>query len=255
MVLTQSAFDFEAPAVLTMRGSDNATAMTFDIGSSNAKTYSGADHAGAEIQLPTFAVTGSDVTTADEGIKKANTVADPEIGYLDVSSLPAGTTVPTIIVETPDFLRTADDARAALSALKTTANNMGRYHAPASGTEYSVTASNTTATGITFVDGNCNLEGGSGLLVVTGTLNMSGNPSFSGVILVLGTGVVNRNGGGNGDIYGAMVVANFNRTSGNFGAPSFNTNGGGNSTLQYDSLAVSRAMGAIGAAPGGIREY
>jgi len=255
MVLTQSVFDFEAPAVLTVRGSDNGTAMTFNIGSSNAKTYSGADHAGAEIQLPTFAVTGSDVTTADEGIKKESTVADPEIGYLDNSTLPVGTVIPTIQVETPDFLKTAKDARDALSALQTTAYNMGRYHAPASGSEYTVTASNTTATGITFVDGNCNLEGGSGLLVVTGNLNMHGNPSFSGVILVLGTGVVNRDGGGNGNIYGAMVVANFNRTSGDFGAPSFNTNGGGNSLMQYDSLAVARALGAIGAAPGGIREY
>jgi hypothetical protein len=53
-----------------------------------------------------------------------------------------------------------------------------------------------------------------------------------------------------------MVVASFSRTgTGGFLAPSFNTNGGGNSTMQYDSLAVSRAMGAIGAAPGGVREY
>jgi hypothetical protein len=255
MVMTQSVFDFDAPAVLTVRGSDNGTAMTFDIGSSNAKTYSGADHAGAEIQLPTFAVSGSDVTTADEGIKKESTVADPEIGYLDNSTIPSGVVVPTIQVETPDFLKTAKDARDALSALQTTAYNMGNYHAPASGTEYTVSASNTTATGVTFVDGDCNLDGGSGLLVVTGKLNMKGNPNFSGVILVLGSGVVERDGGGNGNVYGAMVVAKFDRTSGDFGAPSFKTNGGGTSLIQYDSLAVSRALGAIGAAPGGIREY
>jgi hypothetical protein len=255
MMLNQSAFDFEAPAVLTMRGSDSGAAMTFDIGSSNAKTYSGADHAGEEIQLPTFAVSGGDVLTADNGVKKESTVADPEIGYLDNGALPVGSTIPAIQVETPDFLQTADKARAALTLLQTTASNMDRYYAPTSGSSYTVTAANTTANSITFVDGNCNLDGGSGLLVVTGNLEMNGNPSFNGVILVLGTGTVNRDGGGNGNVYGAMVVASFNRTSGNFTAPSFITNGGGNSTLQYDSLAVSRAMGAIGVAPGGIREF
>jgi hypothetical protein len=255
MVLNQSVFNFAAPAVLTMRGSDSGAAMTFDTGSSGAKNYSGVDNHGAETQLPTFAVVGSDINTADNGIKKHNTIDDPELAYLDVSNVPAGTTTPALQVSTPEFLQTADKARAALDALQSTANSMGRYYAPASGSSYSVTASNTTPTGITFVDGDCNLDGGSGLLIVTGNLQMNGNPNFDGVILVLGTGTVNRDGGGNGNVYGAMVVASFNRTSGNFNAPSFNTNGGGNSTMQYDSLAVSRAMGAIGAAPGGIREF
>jgi hypothetical protein len=256
MVLNQTAFDFEAPAVLTMRGSDNSTAMTFNIGSSNAKNYSGVDHAGAEVQLPTFAVSGGDLTTADDGIKKESTVADPELGYLDNSSIPSGTTVPAIQAQTPEFLQSADNARKALNLLQSSASTMGRYYAPASGSSYTVTAANTTPTGITFVDGNCTLDGGSGLLVVTGNLEMNGNPSFDGVILVLGAGTVNRDGGGNGNVYGAMVVASFSRTgTGGFLAPSFNTNGGGNSTMQYDSLAVSRAMGAIGAAPGGVREY
>lgn len=256
MVLSQNIFDFEAPAVLTMRGADSNANMTFNIGDSNAKTYSGVDHAGAEFQLPTFAVLGNDVATADNGIKKESTVADPELGYLDISTVPAGSTVPTIQVQTPDFLKTAEAARQALTDLQTTADSMGRYFNPGNGESYTVTAANTTPTGITFVDGNCTLDGGSGLLVVTGNLNMHGNPNFEGVILVLGNGVVNRDGGGEGNIYGAMVVASFNRNgNGGFTAPFFNTNGGGNSKIQYDSLAVSRALGAIGAAPGGIREY
>jgi hypothetical protein len=256
MVLNQTSFSFEAPAVLTMRGSDNGTAMTFDSGSSGAKEYSGVDHAGAQFQLPTFAVSGSDVTSADHGISKHDTVADPELAYLDNSSVPSGTTASAIQVGTPAFLQSADNARSALDTLQTTASTMGRYKTPASGSSYTVTASNTTPTGITFVDGDCILEGGSGLLVVTGNLEMSGNPSFDGVILVLGAGTVNRNGGGDGNIYGAMVVASFSRTgTGGFTAPVFNTNGGGNSKLQYDSLAVARAMGAIGASPGGVREY
>ena len=73
---------------------------------------------------------------------------------------------------------------------------------------------------------------------------------------MLGAGNVNRNGGGDGNVYGAMVVAGFDRNgTGGFTAPYFNTNGGGNSTLQYDSLAVSRAMAAIGTVVGGVREF
>jgi hypothetical protein len=255
MVLNQSVFDFEAPAVLTVRGADDGAPMTFDTGSSGAKNYSGLDHNGTETQLPTFAVIGSDLTKANDGIKKHGTVDDPELAYLDIGTVPAGTTVPALQVGTPDFLQTADKARAALNALQTTADSMGRYHAPANGTSYTVNDANTTPTGITFVDGDCKLDGGSGLLVVTGNLEMNGNPNFNGVILVLGEGTVNRDGGGNGNVYGAMVIASFGRESGGFTAPAFNTNGGGNSTMQYDSLAVSRALGAIGVAPGGIREF
>ena len=41
---------------------------------------------------------------------------------------------------------------------------------------------------------------GAGLLIVTGKLLMKGNPSFKGLILVMGEGYVERDGGGNGNI-------------------------------------------------------
>lgn len=85
---------------------------------------------------------------------------------------------------------------------------------------------------------------------------MSGNPSFEGLILVLGEGSVNRNGGGNGNIYGSITVAKFDRNgSGGFLAPTFTTNGGGNSTLQYDSDAVRKALNAAGPLVMGVREF
>jgi hypothetical protein len=256
MLLNEHAFDFDAPAVLTMRGADDCSALTFDTGSSGAKNYSGIDNAGTVAQLPTFAVSGCNLTQANSGISKHGTVDDPELAYLDNGSVPAGTTVSTLPVQTPDFLRSADNARTTLNDLEATAKSLNRYYKPATGGSYTVNSSNTTADGITFVDGDCSLDGGSGLLVVTGDLTMSGNPNFSGVVLVLGGGSVNRNGGGNGNIYGALVVASFDRNgTGGFTAPVFNTNGGGNSTMQYDSLAVSRAMGAVGTTVGGIREY
>jgi hypothetical protein len=86
---------------------------------------------------------------------------------------------------------------------------------------------------------------GSGLLVVTGKLTTHGNTNFKGVILVLGEGSVERSGGGNGTISGGIVVAKFDKTSGGFEKPTFTTDGGGNSLLQYDSKAVSEAISAI----------
>jgi hypothetical protein len=151
---------------------------------------------------------------------------------------------------------TTSAARDLLNELQETAESTERYHQPASGSSYTVTTSNTSPTKMTFVDGDCELEGGSGLLVVTGTLSMSGNPNFDGVILVLGGGRVERDGGGSGNVYGAMIVARFDRYgTGNFLSPTFNTNGGGNSRWQYDSVAVSTAMSALPPVPGGVREF
>jgi hypothetical protein len=69
---------------------------------------------------------------------------------------------------------------------------------------------------------------------------MHGNTDFNAVIFVLGGGSVHRNGGGKGTISGGIVIAKFDATGG-FLAPSFTTNGGGNSTIQYDSNAVAEA--------------
>ena len=93
-------------------------------------------------------------------------------------------------------------------------------------------------------------------MIVTGNLLMNGNPSFSGLILVLGNGHVERDGGGSGDIYGAISVAKFDKNgTGNFLAPSFTTNGGGNATMQYDSDAVRTALNMAGPQVLGVHEY
>jgi hypothetical protein len=52
------------------------------------------------------------------------------------------------------------------------------------------------------------------------------------VILVIGNAVVNNQGGGNGQITGAVYVANTNGS--NLGTPTFNWNGGGGNGIQYD---------------------
>jgi hypothetical protein len=243
LMVNKANLDFEEPAGVTFRGADDCTPLSLDTGSSGAKWYSGVDHAGVEAQRPAFAVSPCDEDDAKAGIKKPDTVVDPEVGLLG----DADTTPDT--VETPSFLKTADRARAYLNSLQSQAESTGRYFKSGTTVNDSV---NTPM--FTFVDGDCTLEGGSGFLVVTGTLTMRGNPNFKGAILVLGTGVLIRNGGGNGDIYGGITVAAFNRTAGNFTAPTFSTNGGGNSTIQYDSAALKNAIGS-GTNVSGIREF
>jgi hypothetical protein len=111
------------------------------------------------------------------------------------------------------------------------------------------------------VDGDFTLSAGNptgqGTLIVTGTLTLDGNFNWNGVIMVLGNGRVQRNGGGNGNIYGAMFVANFAKTGAStdvFGAPNFNTSGGGTANIQYSSDAVDKAKAVAGHSVKGVRE-
>ncbi|HEY0098554.1 MAG TPA: hypothetical protein VGB76_06335, partial [Pyrinomonadaceae bacterium] len=254
MLLTRANLEFEAPATLTVRGSSDCSGMTFSTGSSNAKTYTGEDLNGKEPQRPAFAVTACDYDDAVNGTTKGGTVeGPPQIGILD-NGMAAGT-MTTAPVQMPEFLKTPDKARQYLNELEATARAQGRYINPASGTSTTVNSGTLDNPVFTFVDGDCELTGGAGLLVVTGNVNMSGNTSFQGVVLVMGEGSVNRNGGGSGDIDGSMVISKFERTwpaseddpsipnnvEYPFLAPSFNTNGGGASTMQYSSTAVARA--------------
>jgi hypothetical protein len=263
MLITRANLDFEAPATLTMRGATDCSAPTFNSGSSGAKDYTGYDLDGKDQQRPAFAITACDYEEVKDGTKKPDTVngaphPGPQIGIMD--GAPVAGALTTTPVETPGFLESPEKARQYLKELEATAHSEGRYIRPASGASTSVNEGTADNPVFTFVDGNCELVGGAGLLVVTGTLNMSGNPSFDGVILVLGGGVVTRDGGGNGNVNGSMVISRFERTwpaadddpaiNNNveypFLSPTFTTNGGGSSTMQYSSTAVARAMAVLG---------
>jgi len=243
LLITRANFEFETPAGMTMRGADDCSAPFFDTGASGRKTYSGKDLAGVDPQRPTFAVTPCDQDDVNAGIQKHDTVDDPEIGLLTDDASGANA------VEQPSFLDTADKARAYLNSLQTKAGSLNRSFTGPTTVNNSVDVPQ-----FTFVDGDCTLVSGSGLLVVTGTLTARGNATFKGAILVLGTGEMVRNGGGNGYLYGAIMIAKFGRTSGNFLAPTFNGNGGGNSDVQYDSVSVSQGL-ASGMNVSGIHEF
>ena len=244
-----SNIDYAPPAMLMMRGSNDGTPVTFDIGNSNAKDYSGHDRSGSTI-LPTFGATNysdRDIEFASDG---KGTAAAPKASSFTDPSLPV-------------WLRSAPDARNFLADQKANAISQNRPDGSCSlagpdaspGCSY-YTSFSGNATGFTFVDGDCTLDGGSGLLIVTGNLEMNGNPNFTGLILVLGGGTVNRDGGGNGNIYGAMAVARFAASgNGGFLGATFHTNGGGTSSMQYDSNAVRSALSASGPRVLGVHEY
>ena len=148
--------------------------------------------------------------------------------------------------------------------MKQAAINQGRYFnsGPAAiASDAGLGASNPDGV-FTFVDGDLTLGPGSptgqGTIIVTGKLTLDGNFQWNGVIMVLGTGEVYRSGGGHGDIFGAMFIAKFptnGADSDKFGAPVFDTSGGGTSNIQYSSDAVDKAKSVGGHSVKGVREY
>jgi hypothetical protein len=94
---------------------------------------------------------------------------------------------------------------------------------------------------VTYVDGDLNLTGGAGILVVTGTLTANGHPSFDGLILVIGQGIMAFSGGGSGQINGSIFIANTNSRTAPYaqlstlGSPQMSWSGGGTNAIQYNS--------------------
>src|ERR1043166_1910050 len=233
MLLSIFAFDMSPVSPIPLRSADNGDLANFNAGSSSVYGYSGYDNAGGW-NLPAIGVTST-----------------PDYVHISTMGLPAGQIVgsPTnvqqvAIPDLPTFLQTADNARNFVIQMRTQAQALGRYFNPATPPSSFGT---TSAPVMTFMDGDCVLPpaGGAGLLVVTGSLTLDGNAPYSGLVLVLGGGQLIREGGGNGASLGSLLIARFNNT-GDFLAPTFNSNGTGTSTIQYDSDWVRRAMAVPG---------
>jgi hypothetical protein len=255
LMLTANSLNITVPAPLVLRGHDDLTTNAIvNLGNSNTKVYSGVDAAGLEAAKPSIAVNAHDVATVEAAYApKPGTVADPKYAVLDLPNDPHPTGV-----KPPWFLRTADEARAFLVEAETMARACAAPGTPCVMRGLVVSSLNGAAGSVadpqfTVVKGDCNLDGGAGLLIVTGALTMNGNRSFSGLVLVLGTGQVLKTGGGTGDVMGALMIGRFGAT-GNFLEPSFVVTGGGNSNHQYDSRAVLNSMIMAGPSVLGIAE-
>lgn len=263
LLVNRASFNFNATGTITMRShDDDTTTMSMSVGNSAVYQYNGNDKSNGA-SLPAIAVTGPQDEAYINGINNANSAPGSQIqGFpgparrIPVSSL-------------DKFLQTTDGpdgARATLDRLRNVAKSLktpgctgasaacDRYFAP--GESVSNIGLNMTNGLMTFVDGDYTMPpaGGAGLLVVTGTLNMSGNADYKGLILVLGGGTVNRSGGGGDTSLLSMAVARFGPTGG-FLNPSFNVSGGGNSKMLYDSDWVRRALKSMGPGVLGVSEY
>ncbi len=255
MVVHRNYFSFTPPAAITLAG---GTAMTFEMGSSNASGYTGNDISNPPLPgIPAIATSGANVTQGQTEVNQLNAQ-----GGGSNQCTPSAVTALTAS-NTPDFLVDANAARSFLATAKEIADGSGRlFPSQAAVTGGMGTAAQPLTTVIDNYGGAAVELGtglqGVGMLIVTGELITSGNTDFKGVILVLGAGIFNRNGNGNGHIDGGIIVAGFDpslsATTG-FTNPVFSVNGGGNSDVRYDSEAVRRAFDSAGVFVAGIHEY
>ncbi|HEV8431583.1 MAG TPA: hypothetical protein VGQ41_27030 [Pyrinomonadaceae bacterium] len=264
IVVNRYTLEYDVKAVVTLpNGSGDPIA--FALGGSNVTSTSGTDASGSATGIAAYAVSNTDYNST-------NNVID---GCLPDGSNCGGSGPnvypgdPAVLANdnTPSFLKSVTNAREFLygtEGMKNAAINQGRYFttgAAAISSTASLGANNPDGV-FTFVDGDLTLGPGNptgqGTLIVTGDLTLDGNFNFNGVIMVLGTGHVYRSGGGHGNIYGAMYVAKFSATGAStdvFGAPTFDTSGGGTANIQYSSDAVDKAKAVGGHAVSAVREY
>jgi hypothetical protein len=273
MMVSRFGVDYDPVATFVIRGAgnDSTSSSTISIGNSANYVYSGVDSALGN-PLPAFMVTTTPDFTNLSNLKSNNPsalVGDPAALIPNLKQA----TLPTDINLLPKWLQTTSDpvfgARAFVSRLRSASQQQfygcssgaspscDRYFNTAAGDAAPTDFGAGTSDGLfTFVDGDVSLpsSGGKGLLVVTGTLSMNGSQTFDGLVLVLGGGVLDRSGGGNGSSGGAFVVARFNST-GDFLAPTFTSSGSGTSTLQLDRNKVKTALRLGGIPVLSVSEY
>ncbi|HEX8141533.1 MAG TPA: pilus assembly PilX N-terminal domain-containing protein [Pyrinomonadaceae bacterium] len=257
MIVQSGLWGFSAPSTVTLIGSSNpldTAQLALGTGSSIRIRYSGEDAArpgdpgydpARAGDRPVFGTTPPAIDDVTLGIERPTQIEGVPVGALGDGT---NGTVPT-----PEWLASVDNARLFVEQMRGTARpevdvNGNPVDTPTD--RYFTSTMQPPASnvrGITFIEGNADLgpgNQGSGILVVTGKLTMNGGTDFNGLILVMGDGIVERQGTGNGTITGGMVVARFGPT-GDFEAPSFITDGGGNSRFQYNSAVINTALSSV----------
>ncbi|MGC2235492.1 MAG: hypothetical protein WA584_04995 [Pyrinomonadaceae bacterium] len=225
-----------SPATLLLIG--GGVCSVFNPGSSNATEYSGNDVASTAYIPPIGTTDNALLTQVNDSVDGS----PPHPFNGDVIGEASN-----VSGELPFWLQTAANLHSTMMDLKSVATASGRYFAsgvPVTGGIGNVS----TAKGITYIDGNFSYGGsGGGILVVTGTLTLNGGFDFNGLIIVTGTGGVVRNGGGNGNLQGNIIIAPYNpaNTAGGFLCPKYDLSGGGNSTIQYNSSSVANGQTAV----------
>ncbi|MEK6278805.1 MAG: hypothetical protein AABN95_00465 [Acidobacteriota bacterium] len=253
MIVKYSAFDFTPPAAVNLPGGPG---LALDLGDSSNVSYSGNDLAvPPQSSIAAIAVSAGNEAAAQGHIDELND--DSQVTPNNPATLDAS--------NTPSFVQSATAARLFLAEQRELAALSGRLFSSKAEADASPGGMGTSIIPkLTFIDnyGGDPVElgpnhQGSGLLIVTGELDTNGNTDFEGVILVLGRGSLDRDGGGAGVLRGAIVVANFDPdgTEVAIGPPDFSINGGGDSKIAFDSLWVRKALDVSGLRVLGVREY
>ncbi len=262
VIVDRYTLDYPVDSVITGRN-QSGSSISFILGDSTVTTISGQDIDSGNT-IAAVAVDNADYQSVNNVIDGC----DP-----DGSNCGNGPNVtpedPTVLESdnTPSFLETVAKTREFLygpEGMEQVARNEGRYFTsgPAAIASAESLGANRPDGVFTFVDGDLIIgpgePSGQGMLIVTGTLTLKGDFQWNGIILVLGQGNIIREGGGHGDIFGALFIAKFNKTGADtdlFQSPTVNTNGGGSSNIQYSSNYVDMAKAVGGHAVKGVREY
>ncbi len=233
-IIQQDIFDgLVAGAATSLIGAPCPVGQTcFAPGTSNGITYNGCSSSGC---VPSFGVTDQSnldyVQAHPPGGDPSQMTPPPAL--LGGSGVPSWQSTPAQL----DIL---------IDQLRVVAQNSGRYFVSPGG-NLSNPGNFTAGTGITFCEGSCQVGGqGGGILVVTGQLTNLGGFDFKGMIIVTGEGGWDRNGGGNGQVIGNVVIAPYNRStyvpenlSSTFLPPRYQISGGGGSDVIYGDIAAS----------------
>lgn len=246
------------PATLTLVGppsttacpacvpSQPATTLEFNPGSSNVADYSGQDEASTDIIPPVGTTNSSNLDAISDSIDGL----PPHPFNGDVIGVPSNVSSE---ITSSHWLYSPKSVDSAVKSFYSLSRDSGRYFA--SGVQPSSFGDNASGTGLTLCDGDCDLKGsGGGILIVTGTLTLDGNFSFRGMIIVTGKGGVKRKGAGNGEIFGNLIIAPYVNSSLfpssepvglSFLAPQYDLSGGGNSNIAYSSSAIGSGLLAV----------
>jgi len=191
-----------------------------------------------------------------------------------------------ILDELPSWLQTPANLHDKILALREEAFSSGSYWL---GDQSGVPVGDyATGTGITFIDGNLDIapnQNGGGILIVNGKITNNGGYSFKGLVLIIGQGGMDRNGGGSAVLEGNMVIAPYMSlgrriltalnspiekslecsgpisspqttalTNRCFYAPKYAISGGGGSDVMYNSQSVSNGLNGLGNFVKGVAE-
>jgi len=167
---------------------------------------------------------------------------DPD---LIATTIPTGT-ITAILSDYGIDILNADDLNAMVKSVEKAADTV----APGGTSAISVYVGAPGDTQVVVVKGDFHLnDDGAGILVVTGELRFNGIINYDGIIYVIGTGVMIRQGSGNGTIKGGIMVANTVGPDGimytaddTLGSPTFDTAGGGVSEISYCSTVMNQAL-------------